>query len=672
MGSLQTVHLPEGIRLDETLEDVRSRHFVGRRAELALLESVLEGATRRLVWVAGRGGIGKSFLVERACARLHARGKVVLRIDAEQLERAPEAVQREARLCPDGGALVFENFESCEGLWAWWKQSLLPELLPRVSVVVCSRLPSPPEWWFDPAWALAAVRLSLEGLPKSDALALAARLGVPEERAAAITESSDGHPLTLRLLADGDGGSTGPLLEAAVHAWLTRCSSDEQVDTLRVGMLTQWLTETLLADVLRLRRSKARRLCRWLETQPFVSSTKLGFRIHPLVAEAGVGWVLQGDPDAARALCRRLQEALADRLATSLRHEAAPLVNAFQRALEAEPHAWVAAVPTDWRLYTTKGATPSELQLLLSCLERHEGVEARNIADAWIGSGFATVHLVRDHTQLVRGYAVLIDLVPTEQVPVPDPVVSAWLEALRVRGPTFGTQHVVRVARFFGSFEHHQNACPELRSILDLLFLELFCCHHLAASASVHPDAEATANRPDRWLDLLARVHLGPQDFAVVGLDWRTTRRRTALQVLLLKARGDLQAPETYPELGPSLYKETARLLRNLRFDAPTPSPLLDLALVRERAEAGPLSRHEALTSLLKELCSASDGAQLETRDTELLWATFLEERQKRLALSDALGLSYGTYRRHLARAVRRLVTELEARERAARARRGG
>jgi hypothetical protein len=83
-------------------------------------------------------------------------------------------------------------------------------------------------------------------------------------------------------------------------------------------------------------------------------------------------------------------------------------------------------------------------------------------------------------------------------------------------------------------------------------------------------------------------------------------------------------------------------------------------------ADGTPLETIEALRRLLREGCEAlAEGDPLAS---SLLERTFLVGRTKQTSVAMELNLSYGSYRRHLDLAIRRLAEWLWLREEGARA----
>jgi hypothetical protein len=81
-------------RLATVIEEARRRAFVGRRDELARFAAMLGGDDpRRVLFLHGPGGIGKTQLLGELGGRARAAGHVTVSIDAREVDWSPEGLR---------------------------------------------------------------------------------------------------------------------------------------------------------------------------------------------------------------------------------------------------------------------------------------------------------------------------------------------------------------------------------------------------------------------------------------------------------------------------------------------------------------------------------------------------------------------------------------------------
>ncbi|MBX3227395.1 MAG: AAA family ATPase [Labilithrix sp.] len=668
--------------LGDTMNEVRARTFVGRERELRLLSNAGEASERRVFWLVGPGGIGKSTLLARVVRDLEARGRRVVQIDGEDASLGVDALALTARGVAPSGVLVVDGFENLEPVWNWFRERLLPSLDARVAVIVASRAPIPARWRTDPAWSAIAEEIAIGPLGDEDARVLACSLGVSERRIAGVVALAGGHPLTLWLVAHeethGTSSSTGEPspgaapLRAALTALLDRCPTGAHLDAMRAGLMAVPVTESLLADTLDIDAAAARRVVRWLEAQPFTTATPVGLRFHPLVIEAASREDLFLDPHHERVLRHRLEDALVARLTHATYAEVLSLLVPFQRLLSAERLHILAGVASSPRLHH-RVATDADWPEVLAAVARVEGEVHGRLASAWRAAGVTFGHVVRDDEERLVGYAVFLDLVPAVAQPVDDPTIACWLERLHRSGGALDPSARAVVSRFFGSTVSHQAPSPALHAIHDLNFVELCWPRRpVVASMAVHADFDAIVARPDLWLDVYGRIDLSGRSWAIVGIDWRRHTLEKKLRTLIARVRGASRPAEVRVALGAALRDEVKRALPRIHGEALQTSALATCAAVRERCVDGePPAR--ALANLLSDVCRGATAAgHVTPHDAAILTATFLRgASDKQLAIAKALGMGYSTYRRHLVAAVEHAAREIDAIETAARERTG-
>ena len=84
--------------LGDLLDTARRQRFVGRRRELASFDDALAGRSpRRVLFVHGHGGIGKTTLLAEFRARARAAGRTVVQVDGREVDPSPEGLAAAVR-----------------------------------------------------------------------------------------------------------------------------------------------------------------------------------------------------------------------------------------------------------------------------------------------------------------------------------------------------------------------------------------------------------------------------------------------------------------------------------------------------------------------------------------------------------------------------------------------
>jgi hypothetical protein len=88
--------------LGDLLDTARRQRFVGRHRELANFDDVVAGRSpRRVLFVHGQGGIGKTTLLQEFRVRSLAAGRRVVQIDGRDVDPSPEGFDTAIRLAVD-------------------------------------------------------------------------------------------------------------------------------------------------------------------------------------------------------------------------------------------------------------------------------------------------------------------------------------------------------------------------------------------------------------------------------------------------------------------------------------------------------------------------------------------------------------------------------------------
>jgi hypothetical protein len=150
------------VRLGDVVEDVRWQSFVGRTAELASFDDALAGrSARRVLFVHGPGGVGKTTLLLHLCSRARRTGRRAVYLDGRDLDPSPEGLVRGVQAAGGAGAgdapvLLVDGYEQLTPIDGWLRRDLIPSLPADGVVVLAGRDPPASAWrtdWAGASWS---------------------------------------------------------------------------------------------------------------------------------------------------------------------------------------------------------------------------------------------------------------------------------------------------------------------------------------------------------------------------------------------------------------------------------------------------------------------------------------------------------------------------------------
>jgi hypothetical protein len=276
--------------LREAAVTADAERFSGRDAELAMVRELLDAdGERRLLYVHGSGGIGKSALL-RATARVaRAAGYEVVTHDARTLPRElGPLVERvmagaDARRC-----IVIDEVDALGAVLRPLRDTLLDSLDDATRIVVAGR-GTPDPSWHDDGLPGIVIDLHLRPLTDEHAAALLVASGVVDEvRQSDILAWAQGSPLALTVAAAVPAGTPGSMeaeLEGRLTAWLAGQSMlDVDPAVLDVAALVRTVDARLIAAALPGRST--RDAMSTLAALPVVERLGPGLTMHPVLASA--------------------------------------------------------------------------------------------------------------------------------------------------------------------------------------------------------------------------------------------------------------------------------------------------------------------------------------------------------------------------------------------------
>jgi hypothetical protein len=187
------------------LDQLEAMRFIGRGADLELLEHVLEpDAGAAIAFVHGPGGIGKSSLLRELRRRALMRGLAVRHIDGRDTGAAEEAIEPALAALGDGSCslLLLDTYERVPALGALLRRNLEPGLATGGRLVIAGRQPPEPAW-LEGGWQQTLLSLPLAPLSAAESAALLEARGLDDALARErLVGWGKGSPLALSVAAD--------------------------------------------------------------------------------------------------------------------------------------------------------------------------------------------------------------------------------------------------------------------------------------------------------------------------------------------------------------------------------------------------------------------------------------------------------------------------------------
>jgi hypothetical protein len=552
-----------------------------------------------------------------------------------------------------GPVLLVDSYELLTPLDRWFRTELLPSLPADAVAVLAGREPPNPAWSADAGWRRLLRTCELTAMDAAESADLLGRFGAPSSACARLAELGRGHPLALVLLAEAAAQGRAPVrlderpdLVAELCHVLVRDVPDAAH---RTGLATCAhafrTTEDLLAETV---GERAPEVWAWLASQSFVRRSGAGLHLHDLMRDLVDTEFAQRNPQAYAALHRTIRYHATRRLRSG--RTTTPFRDATELFLLPR-HPPLAAA---FRLLRDEGVLPvgpgrvADHAEVVELVAQDRGAREGALATQWLAAQPECLYVARSDVG-IEGWALQV-CVPDPAGPA-DPVMAAALAAAERHGPLRPGEKA-KVARFVGARpgprrDANMVLVGSVTSIVEWLTKQ-------AAWRVVTAPDEPFWRPFMEYLGLTLLDRTG--DVIVYGWD---RRRLSLLDFMRLTARRELTGeagpppPEMLkpPPLSRAVFAEAVRVaLRDLhRPDRLGASPLAGSAL-------GPdVRRH--LVAAIARVGEEPKGAPLR----RVLDRTYLRPAPSQEAAAEVLGLPFSTYRRHLGRAVERVVDQLWA-----------
>jgi AAA ATPase domain len=424
--------LAEDATLAERLADRDRERFVGREAELDLLERCLTpDQPAAVVFIHGPGGIGKSTLLREFERRASAAGWDTYSVEGRELgpnsalEPTVDAARASSR-----PLILIDTYERMTGLDGYLRNILLPSLPGSAVIVIASRA-APDPAWLTGVWEGVATELQLQTLTEDEALRLLTAHGVDDQRGRAIVEWARGYPLALALAADAAAGGEdfSPLPGAeppeVIRLLVRRLAEPElsgvRLSALAVAAIARITTVDLLRAVLPGADPDA--AYERLSSLTFTEQVGDGLALHELVRKALRADIRRRDADRERELRRRIVDYLYDRA-----REIDPLLTIDMAHLIDNQtikwgFGWEGSV--DYRIDDVR---PGDAEQISERALTYRFDAWWELTRPFFERAPERVAIARDRTDQLCGYMVCMSVQTAPAFAWEDPLVGPWLE----------------------------------------------------------------------------------------------------------------------------------------------------------------------------------------------------------------------------------------------------
>ena len=481
-------------RLNKLLESRAVDYFVGRGAELSLLETLFGEAAPLVIHIHGLAGVGKSTLLDAFIRRARRRQSIrLVRLDCRSVEPTERGilhaasvllgirVRSLAALTTRLGALgkrvvlILDNYEVFRLLDAWIRQVFVPALPQNVRLVLAGREPPVSAWGTAPEWAGLFCSVALRPLNDAEAGELLRRTGIAATAVSKVNAFARGHPLALKLAAQTflrnpdwslDEVAVGGVVEQLVRRYLSDIEDALTLRALNAGAVVRRITRSLLRAMLG--RVVVEDAFDRLSSLPFVEHDRDGLFLHEAVRVA-VGAVLRSnDPSTyrehRRAAWRQLRTEVRSAGLTELWRYTADLMYLIENPVVRE-----AFFPSQAPRLIVEPARPEDKPAIDAIIERHENVASAGALKRWWATLPGAFHAIRDGSGALCGFYCMFERGAVERLApsYDDPVVRKWLDHGNANPPP-SDQRILLLRRWLAVEDGEHPSAIQAACFLDI------------------------------------------------------------------------------------------------------------------------------------------------------------------------------------------------------------
>lgn len=580
------------------------------------------------------------------------------------------AVQRLVRAADErpNTLLLVDGYELLEPLDRWLRTELLPARPADAVTVLAGRDEPGPDWWLDPGWRQLLHVHPLGRLDDATSRRLLSALGVTDQTAR-LADLGRGYPLALAMLAEVDRSGRRPAeLADAPDAVSRLCSliiDDVPDDDHRTGLAVCAHATRTTVDLLSYAiPGRAEEVFDWLESRPYVRRGALGLYLHDVVRELFEAQLEHRSPAEYARVHSLVRSFFLDRIhdpANAHPDRAAAEILLLHRRT---PLAADTSVLRDRGRLSVPRASAAEREQIVTVIEANEGPWSASLARRWLADQPRCAY----HVQADDGpaaFSIQLYLPGPADLMTDDPIVKAIWDLVRERGP-LRTGERINVNRFGGATSAYQGDPLQLLVNGVSCLLE-WCTVPAAWTFIVAPDTDHY-DRYFQYLGLSRMLVLELGAHRIVAYGWDRRRFPVPAFFEMMATReltGEIgpppahllrPAPLSRTEFDASVRSALRRLTRTGGLDS---SELLTSNLVAD-GEADPTN---ALAQLLRDTIAGLSAERGGDEHRRVLERTYLSGTPSQEAAAEVLDLPFSTYRRHLVRAIERLVEVLWDRE---------
>jgi hypothetical protein len=654
----------------DVLDTARRQRFVGRERELACFDNALCGrSSRRVLFLHGQGGIGKTTLLLEFGARARMAGRRVVHVDGSEIDPSPHGLRTAVQLALDqhkrllaGAVLLVDGYEQLTAIDAWLRDTLIPGLSVDTVVVVAGRDPPTTPWCTDLGWRQLVAVHRLAPFNPAESGELLAHAGVAPLIRPHLVTLGRGHPLTMALLADIAATGQAPdtladapdLISTLMESFICEAPSEAHLTGLATCAIAWLTTEDLLTQMV---GTESATVWRWLARRPFITASPRGLFTHDLTRDVLDAEFARRAPERYRTYRRAIHAHTVTglRAATGLDRQRHAQQLFF--LLRKSPFASSVSALRARGSATIVQAHPDDHDQVCSIIERFEGPASARLAQAWLAEQPDRLSVVRTSDGIV-GFVHRLWCPGGGAMEDRDPVVRAVLEYIAREGPLRAGERV-GIARFCAGARNHQRdpyamLAANVTHLIDLL------TGPSAWSVFISVDTEHTGLFA-RYLAFtpLVEVDVDGLRHVAYGIDWRRVPIDTWLDLMLERGdSGETGPPPTVsirpppldrPHFGAAV-KAALQTLR--RHDQLATNPLIGSVLASTATGPTTGQLQATIEDAVASLGDQPRGDQLRA----VLDRTYLRAAPTQEAAAEVLDLPFSTYRRYLAKALDQLT----------------